>query len=220
MNTMNTKTLLAVVVAAALAGCSAFGGKSTFGCPNTEQGAACLSARQIYSSTHVADRVSPTVNDDGKPIDKKVDQKSDAEGLTLVASNGLNSYRPPLPEVDTPLPIRTPAKVMRIRIFPWEDNSRDLNTGGYVYTEVEGRTWALGEEQVSRVQANVISPLQAPSRASSLGSTNTSPLQVPVAQSMSSTRQMSPLPAGQQAKPVQNAPSQQQPLPRLPPQRP
>ena len=162
-----------------IAGCSAFGGKDSFDCPNMQEGAACISAREVYAQTHVADTVKPGWKD-GKPISRKDDsKKSDTE----VASNGLNDRKPPLPEIDTPLPIRTPAKVMRIRVFPWEDNSKDLNTGGYVYTEVEGRTWNIGEEQVSRIQANVISPLSTNTLNGGPSSSNNSlssrPLQAP-----------------------------------------
>lgn len=170
---MNTKPILILVFVAILTGCSAFGGRDTFDCPNTEVGAACISARQVYAATHVADTVPPGYID-GKRIDSK---KSSDSGSKEVL-NGLNTVQPPLPQIDTPLPIRTQAKVMRIRIFPWEDNSRDLNTGGFVYTEIEGRTWNIGEEQVSRVQANVISPLQMPLNGRMFDQ-NTSPLSMP-----------------------------------------
>ncbi len=166
---IKTTSILSVLSVSILAGCSGYGGKDHFECPNTNEGAACISARQIYAKTHVSDRVQPAFKD-GKPIDKQED------AAVQVASNGLNAYRPPLPEVDTPLPIRTPPKVMRIRVFPWEDNSRDLNTGGYVYTEVEGRQWTIGEEQVSRIQANVITPLAMPTRTTPNSSVNSSPL--------------------------------------------
>lgn len=39
---------------------------------------------------------------------------------------------------------RQPAKVMRIYVNPWEDESGDLHMGGYVLTEVEPRRWSVG----------------------------------------------------------------------------
>ena len=175
---MNIRLLLSLS-AVVLAGCSAYGGKDSFECPNKEVGATCLSARDVYAATHVADRITPNYMD-GKRVKsdaESVQQSGSASGTTGV-TNGLQAYRPPIPEVDTPLPIRTPAKVMRIRVFPWEDSARDLNTGGYVYTEIEGRIWTIGEEQVSRVQTNVVNPLTPPNRGLNNGSQSPGPLQV------------------------------------------
>lgn len=163
-----TKTILAIVALSALSGCSVWGGK-TFQCPGADtDGATCMSARQVYEATNVTDRVAPNYRD-GKPI-KPGEQRLpavDAEGHPVVSQQQslLNTYLPPLPDADAPLPVRTPAKVMRIRIFPWEDRDRDLNAGGFVYTEIEGRQWTLGDDQVSRVQANVITPLAMPKNA-------------------------------------------------------
>jgi conjugal transfer pilus assembly protein TraV len=194
------KFLILPVAAAVLAGCSAFGGKDKFDCPNTEVGATCISARQVYEATHVSDRVQPGFKD-GKPIEPKGDDTSpQALRLAALDGNGGVTYRPPLPEVDTPLPVRMPAKIMRIRVFPWEDNGRDLNTGGYVYTEIEGRSWTIGEEQVSRVQGNVISPLATNTRNVQ---GNANPLVV--APQSGSTRQS-----------TQSAPSQTRQMPSLP----
>lgn len=39
---------------------------------------------------------------------------------------------------------RSPARVMRILIHPWVDDSGDLNMGGYVLTEIEPRRWSVG----------------------------------------------------------------------------
>jgi len=161
-----------------LSGCSVWGGNS-FQCPATNvDGATCMSARQLYEATHTTDRVSPNFRD-GKPIDPSDRQPASvsATAASPSAQNLLNTYLPPLPDADAPLPVRTPAKVMRIRIFPWEDSQRDLNTGGFVFTEVEGRQWTLGDDQVSRVQANVITPLAMPKGARPASSS--SPLSVP-----------------------------------------
>ena len=34
---------------------------------------------------------------------------------------------------------------MRIWLGPWEDADGDLHADGYIYSEVEGRKWNLGE---------------------------------------------------------------------------
>ena len=165
---MRYAIIFAVVASAIVGGCGSFNSEQ-FQCPATEEGATCMSARQIYGATHVADRVAPNYRD-GKPITDKqathaigsgdaelqpADANPKIQQRALVASpQQSDSYRPPVPDVDTPLPVRSPPQILRIRIFPWEDNARDLNAGTVVFTEVEGRTWTLGEEQVARVQAS------------------------------------------------------------------
>lgn len=204
-STVITRAPLLAVAALVLAGCNTLG-QSKFDCPKNTEGAACLSAREIYERTHVADRVGATYKQ-GKEVQPDEAQPTNAAGTQVAVASARSSYRPPLPEVDTPLPVRTPAKVMRIRVFPWEDNSRDLHTGGYVYTEVEGRTWTIGEDQVSRVQANVISPLVPPSRAT--GATNLSPLNVTATQGPTTSvgRQIPPALMGQGGRPGQGQPA-------------
>jgi len=188
------RRLLLSSIAVVLAGCSAFG-NDQFQCPANVEGATCMSAREVYSATHVSDRVAPNYKD-GKRISQAdgaaaaasseyVGSDYQSSGTTAgagVAPAVVDKYRPPLPEVDVPLPVRVPAKVMRIRIFPWEDNARDLNAGSVVFTEVEGRTWTLGEEQTSRVQPNVINPLAPPRGSlSSTSSMYQAPLAAPPA---------------------------------------
>lgn len=158
-----------LLVTAFVAGCSSMGNKD-FQCPADENGSVCMSVRDVYRATNNSDTVQPNYRD-GKPIDptaskgavSRVDGTS--SGVLANGQRGVDTGMPPLPEVDIPLPVRTPAKIMRIKIFPWQDESSDLNGGSVVFTEVEGRAWTLGEEQVSRVQQNVISPLSAPKGA-------------------------------------------------------
>lgn len=44
-------------------------------------------------------------------------------------------------------PYRTPAKVMRIYVASWEDESGDLHMGGYLFSEIEPRKWTVGVRQ-------------------------------------------------------------------------
>ena len=205
---MRYAIIFAVVASAIVGGCGSFNSEQ-FQCPATEEGATCMSARQIYGATHVADRVAPNYRD-GKPITDKqathaigsgdaelqpADANPKIQQRALVASpQQSDSYRPPVPDVDTPLPVRSPPQILRIRIFPWEDNARDLNAGTVVFTEVEGRTWTLGEEQVARVQASVTNPLAAPPRSSTTTTTqgSTSKLLVPLSSGAQSPRPPSP----------------------------
>ncbi len=52
----------------------------------------------------------------------------------------INNYvNPNLP--DKPVPIRTPAQIMRVWIAPYEDEGGNLHAPGYVYTEIMPRRW-------------------------------------------------------------------------------
>ena len=81
---------------------------------------------------------------------------NDAEAVkgTRVVSTG--SVRPPAAGA---VPLRSPARVMRIWIAPWEDSRGDLHAPGYLYTEIEPRRWALGAPAEAE-RATLIRPLQ------------------------------------------------------------
>lgn len=52
---------------------------------------------------------------------------------------------PSLP--DRPVPVRTPAGVMRIWVAGWEDDLGDLNAPYHIFVEVEPRRWVVGEPE-------------------------------------------------------------------------
>lgn len=54
-----------------------------------------------------------------------------------------------VPEIERPLPIRTPARVMRVWVAPWEDKRGVLHVSGYHFIEIESRRWNIGEESIS-----------------------------------------------------------------------
>lgn len=138
----------------ALAGCSSLTniGESDFSCPGIPSGVKCMSTLDVYNATN-----------DGH-VPRPVSAKEAREGIVNASFNEsigselsnmqiakqqeqqfINNYVAPyLP--DKPIPIRTPAEVMRIWIAPWEDQNGDLIATGYVFTEIEARRWVVGEE--------------------------------------------------------------------------
>ncbi len=154
LTTQSTLLKLILVGGIALAsGCSSIVGigESEYKCPATD-GVHCKPARDIYEMTH--DGNVP----DSEPIPKKnmfgkvkkvketakttEDEEESLEGKRSRDTVIDNYVAPRLP--DRPVPIRTPAHVMRIWIAPWEDTNGDLNTTGYMYTEIEARRWVIG----------------------------------------------------------------------------
>ena len=107
-------------------------------------GVQCMSARDAYEATHNGN--VPASRADAKSAgEAEGEVKAEPAGTSAAASSKdpvIDSYvAPRLP--DKPIPIRTPAQVMRIWIAPYEDTAGDLNTPGYVFTEVEARRWVV-----------------------------------------------------------------------------
>ncbi|MBD0037777.1 type IV conjugative transfer system lipoprotein TraV [Klebsiella pneumoniae] len=130
-----------------LSGCSTFNiGKDEYSCPGMPNGVQCMSARDVYAATNDGNVPRPM-----KPEEVEAKAEADGEGSSNVSANSSSSgdpvidnyVAPSLP--DRPIPIRTPAQVMRIWVAPWEDTNGDLIVTGYVYTEIEPRRWVIGD---------------------------------------------------------------------------
>jgi conjugal transfer pilus assembly protein TraV len=130
-----------------LSGCSAFSiGEEEYSCSGMPKGVQCMSARDVYDSTNHGNVPRPIKPDD---IEVKAQEGGKGASNFWVKSSGFsdsvidNYVAPRLP--DRPIPIRTPAQVMRIWVAPWEDSNGDFIVTGYVYTEIEPRRWVMGD---------------------------------------------------------------------------
>lgn len=140
------KALGGILVAMSVTGCASVlnVGESEYACKGMPEGVQCMSVVDVYNATH-----------DGSPISSRVgndDVVASHESGTGVSSEQIREDReaafintfvaPHLP--NQPIPIRTPAVVMRIWVAPWEDKNGDLITTGFVHTEIEPRRWVIG----------------------------------------------------------------------------
>ena len=149
-----------------LAGCGAVPGTSTYGCGGLPEGVSCMSARDVYKLT---DGGKPVVALPGQPT--ALDAAPAAPDTPAPAGAGpaaaspttpasTLSPRPPLPATGPMqtialrpedagaadiVPLRTPSRVLRVWIAPWEDTSGRLHVPGYTYAEIEPRRWSIGE---------------------------------------------------------------------------
>ncbi|MFC6674123.1 type IV conjugative transfer system lipoprotein TraV [Marinobacterium aestuariivivens] len=145
-------------------GCSSLNiGNSEYACPGMPSGVQCMSARDVYAATNdgqVPRPMSPEeieATADSTP-DKTGQRASPSSPLKSSGDEVINNYvAPRLP--NKPVPIRTPAQVMRIWIAPWEDTNGDLIVTGYIYTEIEPRRWVIGDSTPE--SEPVIRPLQS-----------------------------------------------------------
>lgn len=135
----------------------------------------CIRAEDVNPELTVEedDQSQYAITRDGrrlKVIDGRVSRTSngqmaatndDGQTVVLTGDEVIDNYvTPALP--DSPVPIRTPAQVMRIWVAPYVDTSGDLIAPGFVYTEVESRRWIYPENEAIRGNGKHFSPLNAP----------------------------------------------------------
>lgn len=146
------KRLAVIAVALSLTGCSA-----KYGCKGMPEDPTCLSAVDAYKIT---DKANTTI--------RPTNAATPTTTSTMPVATAIPPADPvPAPKIDDPTPIRTPSKVMRVWVAPWEDADGDLNVSGYLFTELEPRRWMIGRPLPTLNPS--ISPLQVLQRAKEQG---------------------------------------------------
>ena len=172
----------------ALSGCSVLGvGEEEFACTGMPDSVYCHSARDVYEKTNSGVVPSPVRQEDGA-YNKDCDDCQRAEDtnpelaqgqvsktesqtgegaqvttgktlktLTTTGDEVISNYvSPRLPS--EPVPIRTPAQIMRIWVAPYVDTNGDLVAPGFVYTEIEPRRWIYPNDEYQN-QPKLFAPL-------------------------------------------------------------
>ena len=168
--------LLCLPVLLGLAACGAVPGTSTYSC-GLPEGVTCTSARNVYQLTNSG---LPVTAMPGEPTALKASAAASAGAAAPIAAPGPSPATAPALPGQSPsdgwqaialrpedagaaavLPLRTPAKVLRVWIAPWEDDAGRLHVPGYTYAEIEPRRWTIGGSEQSATAR--LQPLQAPS---------------------------------------------------------
>lgn len=144
-----TRHLITPLVALTLTGCSSFlsglGGKDTYAC-KAPPGAVCTSISGVYANTalgstrqlRVADQSSTaTVAKTGTTASKPTPYG--AKTPPKSAHSAANTTAQP----DTPSPLRSAPRLLRIWIAPWEDSDGDLHEEAYVHAVVDPGRWLV-----------------------------------------------------------------------------
>lgn len=151
-------------------GCASIGAEN-YGCSGLPAGVTCMSTRDVFDASNSGStpvRVVKNKDDyDRESRDSVDDEEFTTESNISQVNKSLNVSDPVVdtfvtPRIpDKPIPIRTPAKVMRIWVATWEDKSSGaLMAPGYVYTEVEPRKWVIGKtESAAQQQGRTFKPL-------------------------------------------------------------
>lgn len=127
MNSVLRPPLPLLMIAIILTGCA-----TEYGCIGMPEDPKCLSTTEAYQAT-----------DKALSVAAKVDATA-AAARPKRSKSALPPTLQPVPKIDDPTPIRTPAQIMRIWIAPWEDSDGDLMVSNYIYTELEPRRWMIG----------------------------------------------------------------------------
>ena len=165
------RILLGMLVLSVLSGCASFGNPE-YGCKGLPEGTKCMATRDIYEATSGGQPIKATkpLKKENNPGDSKGDQSEINGQVGAMGSQAINDpvidnfVTPNLP--DRPVPVLTPANVMRIWVASWEDvSSGALISPGYIYTEIKSRRWVIGKpESAAQAQRKVFKPLEASSK--------------------------------------------------------
>lgn len=115
---------------------------SQYGCKGMPDEPQCLSTTEAYQLT---DKALPEPAKLEATVQAGLAEHPVGSELSAMPSTLPMVAKQPVPKIDDPTPIRTPAQVMRIWIAPWEDAEGDLMVSNYVYTELEPRRWMIGK---------------------------------------------------------------------------
>ena len=157
-----------------LSGCASFGNPD-YGCKGLPEGARCTATRDVYDATnggetpHKANKSISQISqrDPGIKSNQNTDMAAGTKDKPVTDPVVDTFVTPNLP--DRPVPIRTPAQVMRIWVSSWEDTATGaLITPGYIYTEIEPRRWVTGKpESAAEQRGRLFKPLEQSSLTSS-----------------------------------------------------
>lgn len=147
---MSARLTLAFVAAMLLGGCasslSGVGGTDRYACKAPE-GAACMSVSGVYAnSTHgVLHHENPPSKKSAPAAPASYGPSATAPSLVVRATDGAS--------------LRSPARVLKLWIAPWEDADGDLHEEGIVHVVVDTGRWLIEHVRpVMRPRMDAASP--------------------------------------------------------------
>jgi hypothetical protein len=121
-----------------------------------------MTTTQIYDATQNTDTVAPTADkalgDDPRALKhgSATEAKGRGKGGNAPTNAATVSGPPPKPAttvpypmVEKPVPVRVPARVMRVWIAPWSDSHDRLHGGEDAFVNVAEGRWVFGQSSTS-----------------------------------------------------------------------
>lgn len=177
LNLRRTASTVVLGLVTLASGCASMMGNPEFHCNGLPEKSPCMSARDSYfasSQESQADAKSPNVASVTTTTTMPVDADVEEEDFHTVVERKVDEYvLPKMP--NKPQPIRTPAKVMRIFIAPYEDTAGDLVVSSYVFTEIETRKWLYENTTTPDYQALKVLQAMPPSQTAEVKEEEKSP---------------------------------------------
>lgn len=174
--------LLAVFSIAMISSSCTSIGEKEYGCEGVPVGVTCMSSRDVFDNSNAGETPTRIVKNNMDSNNSNLESEYDLDYTyhSDMPSNKISQVKavrritdpvldtfvtPNIP--DRPIPIRTPAQVMRIWVSTWEDQkSGALMAPGYVYTEIEPRRWVIGKpESAAKQQGRIFKPLGSPNKS-------------------------------------------------------
>lgn len=151
------RLLILAFLVVLLGGCSAVG-KPDFSCPGYADDPTCLNARTVYEQSNDRDHVSSAQ----LKAERQAQAEADKAGPPPASPVSPEEEAVKALRLDVPIPIRTPAQVMRVWFAPWVDAQGSLHTQQYVFTEIEKRRWFMGQTPPVEAGFPALTPLDQP----------------------------------------------------------
>jgi hypothetical protein len=168
---MNTKIVIMLCLIAATMGCA-----PRYACKENIPDAKCISLSETYVQEVLGEKPADTKSEEDSdvPNDFKFMSSENVDVALIVASpskTGRSDQGKPkadtkeadkgkktindMPDTGEEIPILRPPKIARIWIAPWIDGNGDLYMESFIYTEIEGKRWVIGNEIPGTTKENL-----------------------------------------------------------------
>jgi conjugal transfer pilus assembly protein TraV len=137
-------------------GCSSW--HRNFACKGFPEGMPCMSTRDIYAFTNYRDSLSDLSAEEKRSLQQQRQPQVNGNGMGTFEAASSEGEPVRGMGYSGPVPVRSAAHLIRIWVAPWESTEGRLNLPNYIYAEVQGRRWSIGEGRLEVTPA--ITPLE------------------------------------------------------------
>jgi conjugal transfer pilus assembly protein TraV len=145
-------------VAALLAGCaslSGVGGESHYACP-VPQGVRCGSVTANYLQSLPGDRLGRSTQGEAAKLES-----------TQTAAEPAPAPAAPAANPDATMPLRSPPRILKLWVAPWEDRDGVLHDAAFVFVPIDHGRWLLQHGRpATRLPDRLVPPSGSPAAAS------------------------------------------------------
>jgi conjugal transfer pilus assembly protein TraV len=161
-NLLRTARGALIGVALCLAGCaslSGVGGESHYACP-APQGVRCGSVTANYLQSLPGDRAGRSTQGEAAKLES-----------TQTAAEPAPAPAAPAANPDATMPLRSPPRILKLWVAPWEDRDGVLHDAAFVFVPIDHGRWLLQHVRpATRLPDRLVPPSGSPAAASTAAS--------------------------------------------------